>query len=272
MAAPINYPSGAGGTTGDPLVTISPLITSGTVWYVHSGTGTDAAAPRGKERIRPLATVAQAYTNATFGDFIVCLSGHAETLTSTLTVAKTGLRILSEGTGSNRARFTCGGAIICFDITAASVMLGNLYFPASTVTPSVARVRSNIDYPTIRGCYFECGTLDTVESVRIIASTTRPEICDTSFVSTSTSVASQPESAIKIASAIGDMTMDNVVFDGGASGWSNPYAFAGDAAITRFLATNIDLLNDSDMKLATGSTFTIHIRNKSLSTRVDITP
>lgn len=271
MASPNNYKTGAGGSTGDSLATASQLDLSGHIWYVHSVTGSDAASPRGRERVRPLATLAQAYTNAAAGDIIDLLSGHTETLTASQTLAKAGLRIVSEGTGSSRARFTCNGAVVMFDITAAGTLLGNLYFVQSATAPTPARVQVAAAGCNVRGCYFECGANDTVEAMRLASGADHFGLRDTTFISTATSVTAQPESAIAVTAAISDLTLDNVVLDGGTTGWSNPFTFDGQAAITRLAATNLDLLRDSDMTVATGSVYTVGIRNRSGSARVVLT-
>jgi hypothetical protein len=167
MASPNLQENGIGGTSGDDLVTLAPLRTSGDIWYVDFTNGTDAASPAGKDRIKPIKTLSQAYTNAAAGDTIVFLSGHAETLTATQTIAKAGLKLISEATGSNRARFTSNISVaaIMFDITAAGVMLGNLYFVQSTVANATARVRYTSTAGNVRNCYFECGTADTVAAL-----------------------------------------------------------------------------------------------------------
>ncbi len=269
MASPNPYFNGAGETSGSALAQLLPMLLSGSFWYVDAAHGTDAASPRGKERIRPLATLAQACTNAAAGDIIVLLEGHAETLTSAQTFATAGIRVVSAGSGSARAHFTRSGDINLFDVTAAGVEFNNIYFSASSGTISTkARVRMAGVNDRVVGCYFESGaTYDTGPQLEFITGASQVAVESTFFVSTSTDVTLQPESAIKVTNAVTDMTLDTVVFDGGSSGWSNPYAFNGAAAVTRFRGYNIDLLHDSDGILATGSTYDVHIRNKSGSSR-----
>ncbi len=55
-----NYPNGLGATSGSVIATDAPLYTTGSAWYVHYGTGTDAVSPRGKDDKKPLKTLAQA--------------------------------------------------------------------------------------------------------------------------------------------------------------------------------------------------------------------
>lgn len=262
------YSNGIGGTTGHRWTTVSPLITDRVIWYVDSVSGSDAASPRGKERVRPLATLAQAVTNASAGDIIACLSTHTETLTSSQSLAKRGLWIVSEGTGTSRAKFKCNGTINMFDISADAVLLGNLYFPASSAAPT-SRVKSAAGQTHIEDCYFECGTSDTAEAVQLASGATDCLIKNTTFISTSTSVSSQPYGAIRSTGAINDLWLDTVVFDGGSSGWSNPYCVDfSSGAVTGFNAYNIDLLNDSDMNLASSVNVLARVRNTSGSARV----
>lgn len=270
MAAINWYPNGAGGSTGDDFVTLTKLYTSGTIWYVNFATGTDAAAPAGKRREKPLKTTAQALTNASAGDIICWLSGHSEVVSSVITASKAGIIFASEGTGSSRARLTCAAATEVFDVTAAGVRIYNAYFPASTVAP-VARVRTSSSVTVLRGCYFECGTLDTTVALRAITGAGPLRVLNTSFVSTSTSTSSQPATAIEFFNAVSDVEMDNVVIDGGVSGWSAS-AILGTSAVTRLEATNVDLLNDSVVTLATTTTGHFFVRNTSGNSEVIWTP
>lgn len=272
MASPNIYEAGIGGTTGDELCSFSNLRLSGDVWYVLNSTGTDAAAPAGKDRIKPLKTLAQAHTNAAAGDVICLLSGHAETLTAAQTFSKAGVRVVSEGgSPANMAHFTCNGAVVMFDITAAGVWLGNIYFVASTTAPTPARVRVASAGTLIRGCYFECGTSDTVPSLQYVTGAGTAAVRNTTFASTSVVVTSQPHSAINVLNAMSDLTLDTVSIDGGASGWSQPFALNVGAAVTRLTATNLDLLNDSDVTVATGSVYTFSLRAKTGSARMVLT-
>lgn len=268
MASPNIYSTGVGGSTGDELATVSPLYTSGNIWYVYSVTGSDAASPRGKERIRPLATLSQAYTNASAGDTIVCLSGHMETLTSAQALAKAGITLVGEGTGSNRPKFIRGADINLFTVSAAGVTLANLYFPSSTVSTTNNRIQvSSTDF-VMRNCYHECGTLDGGAALLLGTGSNRAQVTSTTFVSTSASASSQPSQGFVVSPTFSDLWMDTVIFDGGSSGWSQPYAFEIADALTRLRAKNIDLLNDSDVTIATGTSGYLHIRNKSGSARV----
>lgn len=269
MASPNIYTGGIGGTSGSELATAGSFIASGQVWYVHSTTGADAVSPRGLDRARPLATLAQAYTNASAGDTICFLSGHAETLTAQQVLGKSDLKLISEGTGSNRARFTRNANMVMFDlIDFGGVVLSNLYFPESTTTSASSRVRSAVGAVQIRDCYFECGAKDTGAAFETVSGAATLRVINTSFVSTATSLSAQPHSAIKVTNALTDLDLEAVVFSGGTVGWSNQFAFNGAAAISRLRGWSVDLLLDSDLTLATSTTGFLIVRNKSGSARV----
>lgn len=267
MASPNIYPNGIGGSTGASLATAAPFYGSGDVWYVSSVTGVDASGTAGKDRVKPLATLAQAYTNAAAGDTIVCLENHAETLTSAQTLGKAGLVLLGEGAGSSRPRFTRNADINMFDVTAAGVVCWNIYFPASTTTSTKSRFRTAAVMTELRSCYFECGASDTGPAAESVTGASQFFIRDTSFVSTATAVASQPHSALKVTNALTDLELDTVTFDGGSTGWSNQFALNGAAAVTRLRGLSVDLLHDSDISLVTGTTGFLTVRYKSGSAR-----
>jgi hypothetical protein len=156
------------------------------------------------------------------------------------------------------------------DITGQSVVLSNLYFPASTAVP-VARVRTAAADTNILTCYFECGTNDVGSAVGIITGASAIYIDDTVFISTAGSPAAQPTIGINVINAVTGLIMDNVIFDGGVSGWSSS-ALLGTAAITNLRATNIDLMNDSVASFASGSNGKFYLRNKSGNSEVIWTP
>lgn len=268
MASPTIYPNGVGGTTGASLATASPLYASGTVWYVSSATGTDAVSPAGQDRVKPLATLAQAHTNASAGDVIVLLTSHAQTLTGAQTFNKAGLLVISEGSGTNRARFTRDGDVNMFDVTAAGVVIWNVWFVASSSASTKSRLRTAAVATQVRDCYFACGANDTGPAFETVTGASQVRVQDTSFVSTGVAVSAQPHSAIKVTNALTDLDLESVSISGGTVGWSNQYAINGAAAITRLRALNLDLLADSDVTLATGGSGYITLRYKTGSARV----
>lgn len=270
MAAANWYPAGAGGSTGSEFATAPNLYTPGTIWYV-SLSGTDAAAPAGKRREKPLRTTQQAVTNSAAGDIILYLAGFTETIAVGVTVAKSGLWFIGEGTGSSRPRLTCGTANTMIDVSAGTNQLfDNIYFPASTVAPT-GRIRSAVNDVKMRNCYFECGAFDTTRTIALATGWGSMEMEDITFISTLGSPATQPGTVLEIINAGSGLEMDTVIFDGGASGWSAS-ALLGTAAVTNLMAYDIDLLNDSVATIFSGSTGKFFLRNTSGNSEVIWTP
>lgn len=267
MASPNIYVNGIGGSTGAALTTRSPLYMSGTIWYVDYTNGTDAASPAGKERLKPLKTVSQAYTNASAGDTIVFLAGHSETLSAAQTLGKAGLTLLGEGSGSLIPKFSRSADVVLFDITADGVWLENIKFEESTsIAAPSSRVRTANVETVLVSCDFDAAEYDTGACLELVTGAGKVKLKDCTFTSTATTT--QPESAVKVTNAVTDFELEGVQLDGGTVGWSNPYAFNGAAAVTRLRVYDLDLLNDADVTLATGTTGYIHVRSRTGSGRV----
>lgn len=264
MASPNFY--NPGGTTGARLATRSPIAMSGRIWYVcnlAAANGADAASPAGQQRTRPLLTTAQAITNASAGDTIQYLEGHAETIAVTVALSKAGLKFWSEGTEATRATFTLSAATTLLNITAAGVWLENFTF----ISPSAAGGTAQLAVTAVAGvqvqnCIFQCGnTLTAGLSIATGASGLRVTGC--TFTSVSTTIATRPVSGMLLAAGTGtDYVFDACTFDGGTVGWSD-YALKCSQAVTRLTTIDLDLLNDSDSIVATGSIYTAHRRNAS---------
>lgn len=81
--------------------------TAGNVWFVSSLAGSDGATGSAND---PFATIGFAYSKCTAsnGDIVVCLAGHAETISAAggLALNKIGVTVLSVGEGANRATLT----------------------------------------------------------------------------------------------------------------------------------------------------------------------
>lgn len=97
------------------------LFTTGTVFFVHSGTGSDNNA--GTDPGSPKATVQGAIDvcTAAKGDRVVVMPGHAETVTSTsINLNKSGVSVICIGSGLNRATFTYSTAAATITVSAAN--------------------------------------------------------------------------------------------------------------------------------------------------------
>lgn len=263
MASPNLWHFGYGATSGADMGTRSPILTSGVVHFVHHSLGNNSYA--GTDRSKPVATLAQAVTNASAGDAIQVMESHTETLTGAISFNKAGLRVRGEGSGSTRPRFTCNGAIAMFDVTVAGVWFDNLYFPASSAAPT-ARIRVAGAAGYIRRCKFDCGANDTGPAVKMITGADTMRIRSTEFESTATSATAQPSIALDVTNAVSDLDMDTVTFTGGSYGWSD-YAFKGSAAITRICGVDGVFAGGADWLFATGTTGEFHATSTSGAAR-----
>lgn len=268
MAAPNLYES-VGGSIGPAMVTKGPWRDSGQRWYVRSTTGSDAVSPRGLDRVRPLATLAQAYTNAAPGDSIIFLENHLETLAAAQLIAKT-LYFAGEGSGATRPQFITNGAVAMFDVTTGvGVRFENLYFPQSTVAPT-ARIRVAAAECHVLACDFDCGALDTASALKFVTGAGTARVEDCNFLSTGTLLTAQPAIGIEVANAMSGLDIVNTIMNGGVVGWSD-YSVKLGAAVTRLNVVDLSLLADSDLILATGSSYRIHLKDRTGSARVVLT-
>jgi hypothetical protein len=259
-----SYGNGGGGITGDQVAINKPVYvgTGGHIWYLSS-TGVDAASPAGREREKPLRTTQQAVTNAVAGDVIIYLPSFQETISASVAVNKA-LTIVSEGTGSSRARLTCAVAAgIMLNMTATGSSLNNIYFPASTAVPT-ARVQFGNPGMVSDNCYFECGANDTGSSLIIASGATACQLTNAYFLAT----AAQPAIALSVPSAVSGLFFENVTLDGGSFGFSD-FAFKAVGVLTAIYANKINQLNNADVSLAATWTGVYIPGVQSLSARVE---
>ena len=268
MASPNIYPAGIGGSSGDALTTSGTIYTSGQIWYVSSVGGTDAASPRGLDRNTPLATLAQAVTNASAGDTIVFLANHVQAITAEQAISKA-LTIVSEGSSSTRARLTAGlaGAGTMMTVT-APVTFGNIYFPATTgagTTNNRVGLAAGSAGSVVRGCYFEAGAADAASAIHITSNNVTIE--DTTFVVTA--AAASPQRGIGLAGAVSDLRIKDCTFNASTFGWGSQYGLdLGAGAVTRLYGENVQMLNGSDATLASGSTGILNVTSPSGAVKV----
>ncbi len=111
------------------LVLADQGFSTGSRFWVHSGTGTDSAG-HGHNPDAPFATVDYAIGKCTAskGDIIYVMPGHAETLdgATDLVVDVAGVHIIGLGTGSLRPTFTFGSTDAIISVTAADVTIQNI--------------------------------------------------------------------------------------------------------------------------------------------------
>jgi len=141
--------------SGGTFVVTDETQTTGELFFVHSGTGTDAAG-YGKNPDAPLATIDYAIglCTASKGDRIYVMPGHAETLSAAgaITADVAGISIIGMGNGSNRPTLSFANTAATFAISAADVLVENI-----RVTASVDEVVKLFNV-TAAGC-----TLDAVD-------------------------------------------------------------------------------------------------------------
>lgn len=142
-------------------------LTSGAVFFVHSGTG--ASANSGKNAGAPLATIAQALAlcTANKGDQIIVMPGHAENVANATTIAPSvaGVSIFGLGRGRNRPVLSFTNTAGKIPITGASTRLSNLVFLAD-VSAVVTGISVEADDVEIDNCYF--GFVDTGDDFAIM--------------------------------------------------------------------------------------------------------
>lgn len=241
--ATVNFYQSTGATSGSTRAMWTPVLSPGARYYLHSS-GSDAYA--GTDRYKPVATLAQAHTNASAGDTIVIMAGHAQTLSASQTFNKAGVQVICEGTGTNAPTFTAAAAISMFDITTAGVIIEGVRFAISTVAPT-SQVRIAASGVKILGCSFYGGQYDTNRLLYLHTSADHVTVRDSTFTSSATSVTTQPARGIHSAVSVGTLNLENVTFDGGTYGWSG-FAFDDDSGVTRMDAHDISLLNGSRFK------------------------
>ena len=139
---PTNFPNGIT-SQGVPVVG-GAFLTTGNVYFVHSGTGLDGNA--GLHGANALATVDKALSLCTSNknSTILLMPGHTESITDAtgFVVDKIGVSIIGLGNGTDRPIFTFDNTAASVEIDAANVHLENILFQADV---SAVVVGMNID-------------------------------------------------------------------------------------------------------------------------------
>lgn len=207
-----NFENGIVGTDeGGSTDLSSDLMTTGDIYWLDSASGNDANA--GTNRTAPLATLAQAITNATAnnGDIIVIEEGHAETLSGAVTVDKAGVRIMGLGAGTTKPAFTVAAAVDGISITAARVEIHNVRFSVGTTATNTSRINVGAAGCRIVDCDFLCGQYD-LESITVPDAGDDLEVNGCTF----TVSADGPDAGIEVeAAAVLGLKVIGCTFDGG---------------------------------------------------------
>jgi len=223
-----HFPHGVA-SFGIPLVGSSDYTTTGSVFFVDSGstTGGDNAA-KGQSPDTPFLTIdfAVGRCAASNGDIIFVMPGHAENISTatSLVIDVVGVRIIGMGWGRTRPVLTYTATAGSIEMDAASCTLENIVFVASV---SAVVVGINVDAAdcSVIGCEFDFdATLDDFITVIDIDTVDRAAVINCRFIA---------EGATGVAEAIrldtadecqvignkftGDFTDGCIVMEGAAS-------------------------------------------------------
>lgn len=264
------YPNGVGESLGDQLITGSPLQLSGQAWYVNYAFGTDAASPQGLNKEAPLKTLAQAITNASDNDVVILLD--SPTITATVTISKK-LCIVGSGTSAGKPtvkltpNFAAG---VLLAITTSAVELRNLWVLSHAQANASDRITVASSEFRMTNCYVECSGTDEGDALSLNAGADRARIVSTTLISTATSIADLPLSAIVNSAAIADLELDGLVVSAGTVGFSSQFAVdLSSAAVTRLKGQSVSLLLGADLKLHASSTGWLNVETSTLGARVE---
>lgn len=142
---------------GGMFIVNNEAFTTGDIFFVHSGTGTDGVG-YGRNPDAPCATIDYAIglCTADKGDRIYVMPGHAETISAAgaIDCDVAGISIIGLGNGTNRPTITAGTAnTVDIDIDAANVTIENIRF-ISNFLDIAALIDVNADDFTLRKCEF----------------------------------------------------------------------------------------------------------------------
>jgi hypothetical protein len=170
--------------------------TTGSYFFVSSGTGSDSNA--GKEIEKPLATLDAAIGKCTASkmDVIVLMPGHSETVSGAgaITMDVAGVQIVGLGTGTLRPSFSFTATASSILVTAANVSISNCVFssgiaelvtcftisgtgftmdncavvPTATSMINFITTTATADYLTIQNCRFDTTAIPTANDYFIV--------------------------------------------------------------------------------------------------------
>jgi hypothetical protein len=138
-------------------------LSTGSRFFVHSGTGTDGAG-YGRNPEAPFATIdyAVALCTANKNDIIYVMPGHAETVSAAADIALdvAGISVIGLGNGLNRPTITFDTADTAdVDIDAANVTIENVIFSANFADVATAIDVNATDF-TLKRCHFQATATD----------------------------------------------------------------------------------------------------------------
>lgn len=250
------WPSGIGQTLGDSLVTGRPLVSSYTAYFVNS-VGGDDTNNTGLDANNPFATLSKAVSaaaTATVTPIIVLMSGHTETMTSTVTPS-VGTIIVGGGASGGlptvKLKMNASNTIM-LTCSAAGVQVRNVWFQSNVQASNVARVKFTGINGFISGCYFECGQLDNAAGLEFGTGGSGGISQSCTFISTAALTTGKPTSGLLVSAALTDIAVLAGSFSDGVFGFTTN-AFHTTATITRLRADFALLLGaNASLGSATG--------------------
>lgn len=133
--------------------------TTGNIFFVNSGTGTNAAG-YGRSPDAPLASLAyfflQDFPTASNGDVVFLMPGHAETVSAAAGIIAdiAGVTVIGLGSGTLQPKITFDTIITAdLDVDAANITFENIHFTAN-FADLTAPIDVNATWCTIRKCRF----------------------------------------------------------------------------------------------------------------------
>ena len=143
------------------------------IYYVDSVSGADGN--DGRDIKDPKATIDAAINacTASQGDVILVLPGHAETLTSQISLDVIGVSIIGVGEGTLKPQLTIDAVIDGIDIGAANCRVENIGFAVSTAG-ATAQINVDAADAVIKGCHFAIGASDVLGTITVTAN---GEVC-----------------------------------------------------------------------------------------------
>lgn len=241
MSSPIIWSAGLAGTGVDTATVFPDYFGTNVIW-VNSASSAASDGNAGTEPELPLATLAQAITNASAGACIAVSATHAQTISVTLAVNKAGLRFVGFGTGTARPTLTpSAGNIATFTVTAANCVIDNFYLKAAAATSGASgRLTTNASGTQVLNCQIDCGAFDQEGLLFTTGGdNARVQAC------TITATASRPTRAISHSNAVSNFHLLDTVIDGATFGWAGNAVNVTSAI--NLVAKNVTIMGNADI-------------------------
>lgn len=169
----VTAPNGALANDTQTFLGADSLFTTGAVRFVCSVTGSDTNA--GTDPSSPKATLQGAIdaSTASKGDKIICMVGHAETVTSTsINLNKAGITVICLGHGLERPTFTYSTAAATITVSAANCAFVGGYFIANFADVAAAfTVGAAKDFQVLSNTFVDTSAILNFLSIVVTGST-----------------------------------------------------------------------------------------------------